>query len=146
MSKNTQLCEKAIKTLHFAIYICIWRCVFFLILQLKQHSTAGWMQEPMWESNYFCLSESEKWVKALVTQVCLTLCKPMDCSALPVGLPRQEHWSGLPLPSLRLLPDPGVSCAAGRLLPSESPGRPKATPTMRLEPMALRLGLSFCLN
>ena len=146
MSKNTQLCEKAIKILHFAIYICIWRCVFFLILQLKQHSTTGWMQEPVWESSYFCLSESEKWVKALVAQLCLTLCNPMDCSSLSIGFPRQEYWSRLPLPSLRHLPDPGISCITGRFLLSESPGKPKATPNMGLEPMTLRLGLSFCLN
>ena len=43
-------------------------------------------------------SESE------VTQSCLTLSDPMDCS-LPGssvhGLSRQEHWSGLPFPSPR---------------------------------------------
>ena len=32
-----------------------------------------------------------------VTQSCLTLCDPMDCS-LP-GSSRQEYWSGVPLPS-----------------------------------------------
>ena len=42
-------------------------------------------------------SESE------VAQSCLTLCDPMGCS-LPgswrsMGFSRQEHWSGLPLPS-----------------------------------------------
>ena len=46
-------------------------------------------------------SESE------VAQSCLTLCDPMDCS-LPGssthGFPRQEYWSGLPLPSPELAP------------------------------------------
>ena len=45
-------------------------------------------------------SESE------VTQLCLTLSDPMDCS-LPgssvQGFSRQEHWSGVPLPSLKFL-------------------------------------------
>ena len=41
-------------------------------------------------------SESE------VTQVCLTPSDPMDCSPpgpLSMGFSRQEHWSGVPLPS-----------------------------------------------
>ena len=36
-----------------------------------------------------------------VTQLCPTLCDPMDCS-LPgssMGFARQEYWSGVPLPS-----------------------------------------------
>ena len=35
-------------------------------------------------------------------QLCLTLCDPMDSShqaPLSLGFSRQEHWSGLPLPS-----------------------------------------------
>ena len=31
------------------------------------------------------------------------------CQApLSMGFPRQDHWSGLPLPSLEDLPDPGI--------------------------------------
>ena len=37
-----------------------------------------------------------------VTQLCLTLCNPMDCIAhqalLSMRFPRQEHWIGLPFP------------------------------------------------
>ena len=36
----------------------------------------------------------------------------MDCSCqvpLFMGLPRQEHWSGLPFPSSGDLPDPGIT-------------------------------------
>jgi len=43
-------------------------------------------------------SESE------VTQSCLTLLDPMDCSPPgppSMGFSRQEYWSGVPLPSLR---------------------------------------------
>ena len=39
----------------------------------------------------------------LVTEWCLTLCDPMDCSLpapLSVGFPRQEYWRRLPFPSL----------------------------------------------
>ena len=41
------------------------------------------------------------WVKKLVTQSCLTLCDPMDCSppGSSVEFSRQEYWSGLPFPS-----------------------------------------------
>ena len=37
--------------------------------------------------------------------------QPMDCSLLdrlPMGLPRQEYWRGLPFPSLGDLPDPRI--------------------------------------
>ena len=50
-------------------------------------------------------------VKVLVSQSCLTLCNPMDCS--PPGYSsmeffRQEYWNGLPFPSPGDLPDPCV--------------------------------------
>ena len=38
----------------------------------------------------------------LVTQLCPTLCDPMDCSppgSSVLGFFRQEYWSGLPFPS-----------------------------------------------
>ena len=50
-------------------------------------------------------------VKVLVTQSCLTLCDPMDCSpptidpvdrgqaSLSMEFSRQEYWSGFPFPS-----------------------------------------------
>ena len=47
----------------------------------------------------------------LVTQLCLTLCDPMDCvdctqqAPLSMEFSRQEYWSGLPFPSLEALPD-----------------------------------------
>ena len=47
----------------------------------------------------------------LVSQLCLTLCNPMDCSppSSPVqGILQQEYWSGLPFPSPRGLLDPGI--------------------------------------
>ena len=46
---------------------------------------------------------------------------------LSMGFPRQEYWSGLPLPSPRDLPDPRIKLESPALqadsLPSESPGK-----------------------
>ena len=52
-------------------------------------------------------------MKALVTQLCLTLGDPMDltvaCQApLSMELSRKEYWSGLPFPSPGDLPNPGI--------------------------------------
>ena len=48
----------------------------------------------------------------VAVQSCPTLCDCMDYSptgsSLSMGLPRQEDWSGLPLPLPRDLPDPGM--------------------------------------
>ena len=73
-------------------------------------------------------SESE------VAQSCLTLCDPIDGSppGSPVpGFSRQEYWSGLPFPSPRDLPDPGIKPRSPTLqvdsLLSELPGKPKNT-------------------
>ena len=51
------------------------------------------------------------------------------CQApLSVGFPKQEHWNGLPFPSLGDLPDLGIkpesSALAGRFLTTEPPGKP----------------------
>ena len=48
------------------------------------------------------ITELELKLKVLVTQSCLTLCDPMDCSPpalLSMELSRQEYWSGLPFHS-----------------------------------------------
>ena len=51
-------------------------------------------------------------MKVLITQSCLTLCNPMDCSLpsapLSMGFSRQKYWSGLPRPPPGDLPDPGI--------------------------------------
>ena len=47
---------------------------------------------------------------------------------LSVGFARQEYWSGLPLPSLGELPNPGIEptspALAGELFTAEPPGKP----------------------
>ena len=49
-----------------------------------------------------------------------------------MGFSRQEHWSGLPCPPPRDLPDPGIEPASPTTLalqvdslPTEPPGKPK---------------------
>ena len=71
-----------------------------------------------------CESKSE------VTQLCLTLCDPMDCS-LPGcsvhGFSRQEYWRGLPFPSPGVLSNPGIESGSPTLqadsLSSDPPGK-----------------------
>ena len=80
-------------------------------------------------------------VLCLVTQSCLTLCDPIDCSPArllcPCGFSRQEYWSGLPrpptgdfaMPSSRGSSPPGIKPKfpvswADSLL-SEPQGKPK---------------------
>ena len=67
----------------------------------------------------------------LVTQLCPILCDTMDCSLtgsfVHGGFSRQEYWSGLPFPSARDLPDPGIEPGSPALqadaLPFEPPGK-----------------------
>ena len=81
------------------------------------------------------------WFRALespglaVTQSCLTLCDPMDCSPprSPVhGILQQDYWSGLPFPSPGNLPDPGIEPRSPTLqagaLTSEPRGKPLESP------------------
>ena len=65
-----------------------------------------------------------------VTQLCPTLCDPMDCSLSGFSIhrfSRQECWSGLPFPSPGDLPNPGIEPGSPTLqadaLPSEPPGK-----------------------
>ena len=48
----------------------------------------------------------------LVSQSCLTLRNPMDCSSLSMRVSRQEYWSGLPFPTPGHLPHPGIEPAS----------------------------------
>ena len=70
-----------------------------------------------------------------VTQSYPNLCESMDCVAcqasLSMGFSRQEHWSGLPLPSPGDLPNPGIKplspvspTLAGGFFTTEPPGKP----------------------
>ena len=51
-------------------------------------------------------------------QTLSTLCDPMDCSPqapLSIEFSRQEYWTGLPFPSPRNLPDPGIESSSPAL-------------------------------
>ena len=56
--------------------------------------------------------------------------------SLSVRFSKQEYWSGLPIPLLGDLPDPGVKLTSPALqagsLPSEPPGRPGKPPVNQL--------------
>ena len=63
-------------------------------------------------------SESE------VTQLCPTLCDPMDLAyqaPLSMGFPRLEYWSGLPFSSPGDLSDPGIESRSLALQAGSSP-------------------------
>ena len=74
----------------------------------------------------------KKWKKWSVSQSCLILSNPMDCSQarLSKEFPRQEYWSGLPFPSPGDLSDPGIEPRSPALqatsLPSEPSWKPQA--------------------
>ena len=65
---------------------------------------------------------------------CPALFDPMDCSPpapLSMASPRQEYWSGLPVPPPRDLPSPGIKptspeppALAGGFFTTEPPGKP----------------------
>ena len=70
--------------------------------------------------------------KSEVTQSCLPLCDPVDCSlqASPsMGFSRQEYQGRLPFSSPEDLPEPGIEARSPTLqadiLPSEPLGKPK---------------------
>ena len=70
------------------------------------------------------------WFGGLVTKSCPTSATPwtVACQApLSMGFSRQEYWSGLPFPSPRDLPDPGVKPGSPALqadsLPTELQGK-----------------------
>ena len=69
-----------------------------------------------------------------VTQLCLTLCDPMDCSpprSSPMGFYKQEYWSWLPFPSPGDFPDSGIK-----------PGSPAfQADTLTSEPLVVKMAL-----
>ena len=93
------------------------RCHYHLFLQTSPFPSVSW------------------WVSVFpVTQSCLTLCNPLDCS-LPGssvhGIFPKRIWSELPFLSPGHLPSPGIEpsslvspALAGRFLTTELPGKP----------------------
>ena len=65
----------------------------------------------------------------LVTQLCLTLCDPMDYTppgSSVHGILQARYWNGLPFPSPGELPNPGIEPRPPEFqadsLPSDPPG------------------------
>ena len=58
-------------------------------------------------------------LKVLVAQSCLTLCDSMERKGrqapLSMEFSNQEYWSGLPFPSPRDLPNPGIKLESSTL-------------------------------
>ena len=85
----------------------------------------------------------------LVAQPCPTLAIPWTVARqapLSLGFFRQECWSGLPFPSPRALPDPGIEPRPPALqadsLPPELRGKPRGR---KAEPRCFR-NLSLCIS
>ena len=70
-------------------------------------------------------------MKVLVTQLCLILCNPMDCSPPSISVHRilqGRYWNGQPFPSPGNLLNPGIESTSPvfqiNYLPFEPPGQP----------------------
>ena len=64
-----------------------------------------------WKTTLFSKIRSGAAVLCLVTQLCLTLCDPMDCSPLGssvLGILQARRLAWLPCPPPGDLPDPGI--------------------------------------
>ena len=95
--------------------------------------TKSWTQQSNFHFTWSTFGHGRVKVKISVTQLCLTLCNPMDCSPLALqdplsmGFSRQEYWTGLPFPSLGDFLYPGTEPTSPSLqadsLSSEPPGR-----------------------
>ena len=78
------------------------------------------------------MTEDPKGYSSSVAKSCSTLTTPstIACQApLSMGFPRREYWSGLPFPSPRELPGPGIKPRSPELqadsLLTELQGKPK---------------------
>ena len=63
----------------------------------------------------------------LVAKLCPTLCDPMTLAhqaPLSMGFSRREYWSGLPFPSPRDLPHPGIESGSPALKADSLPTEP----------------------
>ena len=81
---------------------------------------------------HYEMSEALTMLYCSVTQSCLTLRDPMDCSppgSCPWDFSSQEYGSGLPFPPTGDLPDPGIepgSAVLRQTLSSKPPGKPSS--------------------
>ena len=59
---------------------------------------------------------------------------------LSMGFSSQEYWSGLPFPSPRDLPDPGIEPGSPALQTDALPSEPSGSPNISLSPLFLAGG------
>ena len=80
----------------------LWPSILFLFSRTT-------MKETVCSFFYFAFTHSFI-IVVLVTQLCLTLCNPIDCicqAPRSTEFSRQEHWSGLPCPPAGVFPTQG---------------------------------------
>ena len=63
----------------------------------------------------------------LSASVMLTLWTVARQAPLPMGIPRQEYWSGLPFPSPGTLPNSGIEPRSTTLQADSLPSEPSGT-------------------
>ena len=86
-----------------------WSFPFQLTVKPEVGTTLSLLSLSGLIQKHLCLACTKK--RCLVAQLCLTLCYPMDC--IPpgysvYGISQARHWSGLPFPSSKDLPNPGI--------------------------------------
>ena len=95
----------------------------------SHNAEESWYTFYVWEGNSLIKKTKPEvsYCCCWVAKSCLTLCNPICTivhqASLSLGFPRQEYWSGLPFPSPRDFPNPGIEAGSPALqadsLPSE---------------------------
>ena len=89
------------------------------------------------QDSIFHASDQQIYLKGKVTQLCPTLCNPMDYTAHGILQARILEWVAFPFSRGSSQPreQTQVSCIAGDCLPAEPQGRPKNTRVGSLSPL-----------
>ena len=90
------------------IHACLWLSLFDVHTKL---SNINWIYYNIKWKVLKIFFLSGWWLVGLVTKSCLTFATPWTVARqgpLSMGLPRQEYWSRLPIPSAGDHPDPGI--------------------------------------
>ena len=98
---------------------------------MKRHEARDWGEETSERTGKS--GESDIWkrseVKTTVTQMCQTLCDPMDYTVHGIPQARMLEWVAFPFSrgSSQLRDQPGVSCIEGGFFTSWDTGKPRKT-------------------
>ena len=88
------------------IYVGVYIYILFHIDYYNILNIVPELYSKSWFFTYFIYSGA-----CTHTQLCPTLCDPMDCSppvTLSMEFSKQGYWSGLPIPTPGNLPDSGI--------------------------------------